>query len=574
MANLMQIKRSETTAVPTSLANGELAWSGNGDILYVGNFGSVQAIGTSLNPGTLTANAVLVANSTSGIDALDTDSLTVSNYAVTSIIDDDTFASGVSNTALASAESIKAYVDSVAGAGVSNLNDVSDVNAASPTEGHVLTWDATEAKWVDADIAGGTGISSSFANSTDTHTISLDNTAVTTGSYGDAATVSTFTVDQQGRLTAAGETSISITASQISNDIALGTDTSGNYVQSITAGALIDLQNGTPDEGITPTIDVDLSELTTSTADGDGDFFVVVDDANAQKKLTKANINISGFNNDANYSTTTGTVTSVGSGNGLTGGPITGTGTLAVGAGNGIAVAADSVAVDGANGISVTADGVNVQAGTNGGLVSNTTGVFVTGGTGVTVDGSGVSIGQAVGTTDNVTFNDLTVSGDLIVSGSTTTVNTTQLEVEDNLISLAANNTTDAVDFGFYGQYDDSGTKYAGLYRDASDGTGVFKLFDALGTEPTGTTISGGSLAALDVGALSAGATTLSSLSLTTDLAVSHGGTGASSFTDNGIIYGNGTSALSVTAAGTEGQVLQAGAGGVPEFGTLDGGSF
>jgi len=48
---------------------------------------------------------------------------------------------------------------------------------------------------------------------------------------------------------------------------------------------------------------LDLSELTTSTSDGDGDFFAVVDSANAQKKLTKANINLSGFNNDSGFLT-------------------------------------------------------------------------------------------------------------------------------------------------------------------------------------------------------------------------------------------------------------------------------
>jgi hypothetical protein len=40
-------------------------------------------------------------------------------------------------------------------------------------------------------------------------------------------------------------------------------------------------------EGATPTIDVDLSELTTSTSDADGDFFAVVDSVGAQKKLQK-----------------------------------------------------------------------------------------------------------------------------------------------------------------------------------------------------------------------------------------------------------------------------------------------
>jgi hypothetical protein len=50
--------------------------------------------------------------------------------------------------------------------------------------------------------------------------------------------------------------------------------------------------------GTVPIARIDLNLLTTSTADGDGDFFVVVDSVGAEKKLTKANINISGFNNN------------------------------------------------------------------------------------------------------------------------------------------------------------------------------------------------------------------------------------------------------------------------------------
>ena len=53
--------------------------------------------------------------------------------------------------------------------------------------------------------------------SSQTMQFDLKDTAVTPGSYGDASTISTFTVDQQGRLTAAGETSVSITASQVSD---------------------------------------------------------------------------------------------------------------------------------------------------------------------------------------------------------------------------------------------------------------------------------------------------------------------------------------------------------------------
>ena len=55
---------------------------------------------------------------------------------------------------------------------------------------------------------------------------------------------------------------------------------------------------------------------------------------------------------------------------------------------------------------------------------------------------------------------------------------------------------------------------------------------------------------------------------------VPYGGTGRTTFTSNGILYGNTAGPLNVTAAGTEGQVLQASASGVPQFGMLDGGSF
>ena len=75
---------------------------------------------------------------------------------------------------------------------------------------------------------------------------------------------------------------------------------------------------------------MDLSELSTSTSNGDGDFFVVVDSANAQKKLTKGNINNSGFNNDAGYTTNVGDITGVTAGTLLDGGGTSGSVTLNV----------------------------------------------------------------------------------------------------------------------------------------------------------------------------------------------------------------------------------------------------
>jgi hypothetical protein len=57
-------------------------------------------------------------------------------------------------------------------------------------------------------------------------TLKLADTAVTPGSYGSASSVSTFTVDQQGRLTAAGSTAIAIGAAAVTgNDLTKTDDT-------------------------------------------------------------------------------------------------------------------------------------------------------------------------------------------------------------------------------------------------------------------------------------------------------------------------------------------------------------
>lgn len=84
---------------------------------------------------------------------------------------------------------------------------------------------------------------------------------------------------------------------------------------SVSLGSSITLNvgAGTGIDVAADTISVDMSELTTSTSNADGDFFVVVDSSNNQKKLTKANINNSGFNNDAGYITSAGNTNIYGS---------------------------------------------------------------------------------------------------------------------------------------------------------------------------------------------------------------------------------------------------------------------
>lgn len=163
-------------------------------------------------------------------------------------------------------------------------------------------------------------------------------------------------------------------------------------VTNVIEGTAIDVTNGTT----TPTISLDLSELTTSTADGDGDYFVVVDTANAQKKLTKANINLSGFNNDSTWTSNTGTVTSVG-----------GTGTK-----NGLTLSG-----------TVTTSGNLTLGGTL--AISNTdwsgTDLSVTnGGTGAS-DAATARANLGVGTSNHVTFATITTTG--AVTGSDAKIN-------------------------------------------------------------------------------------------------------------------------------------------------------
>ena len=86
------------------------------------------------------------------------------------------------------------------------------------------------------------------------------------------------------------------------------------------------------------------------------------------------------------------------------------------------------------------------------------------------------------------------IAGDLTVSGDATTFNTATVSVEDPLMILASNNNAaDAVDIGFYGLYDTSGSLdlYSGIFRDAND-SGKWKLFKDLQAAPTTTVNTSG----------------------------------------------------------------------------------
>jgi hypothetical protein len=82
-------------------------------------------------------------------------------------------------------------------------------------------------------------------------------------------------------------------------------------------------------------------------------------------------------------------------------------------------------------------------------------------------------------------------------------------------------------------------------------------------TNPQGQVTGGSSLTDADIPSLNAAKITSGTLS------VALGGTGATSFTNNGVLVGSGSSPLSATLAGAQYQVLRAEAGGAPAFGAI-----
>ena len=251
------------------------------------------------------------------------------------------------------------------------------------------------------DAIAGTGLSatSGVLSTTLNPTISA---SIYTGITGDVS------------ITAGGVSSVN---SVQANSVALGTDTTGDYVQNLTAGSLIDLQNNSG-EGATPTIDVDLTEAAAATiVAGDNIIFL---DGGATGTESKGSIN---------------DVANLFAGNGLT----------ATGA---------VIAVDYGTSANTAAQG-NTSVTFNGTAneIELSTNTFTTVGGGGTV---------TIGLPNDVTIaNDLTVLGDLEVSGTASFKHSENLDIADKFITLSSGSTS-ATDGGIIVAQDASGTTQVG----------------------------------------------------------------------------------------------------------------
>jgi len=126
---------------------------------------------------------------------------------------------------------------------------------------------------------------------------------------------------------------------------------------------------------------------------------------------------------------------------------LTGGGTVALGASATLTVGAGT-------GITVNADDVQLK---NAGALTNNTVLKWDSGN-----------GQLTNTIMSDDGSTVTISGNLTVNGTTTTINSTIVSIADNMMQYANGNTANTVDIGFFGNYVNSGTKYATFFYDAS----------------------------------------------------------------------------------------------------------
>ena len=355
-------------------------------------------------------------------------------------------------------------------------------------------------------------------------------TAEDIGDYIYAAVSGDITISESG------------VASIAANSVALGTDTTGNYVATVAGTANQVSVSGSGSEGGAVTV-------------------ALTDDVTLVGDLT-----VGGNDIKANGGTTAIT---------LSGADVAVAGDLTV-TGNDIkSSSATALTLSGADvavagDLTVTGNDIKASGGTTA-LTLDGANVAVAGD--LTVTGNDI---KSSGGTTALTLSgaNVTVAGNLTVSGTTTTVNSTTLTVTDPLVFVGNdNNATDAVDIGLFGMYDTSGSQdlYSGIFRDASDGK--WKLFKDSQSAPTTTVNTGatGYTIATLVANLEGG--TISSLA--SAISVPNGGTGVGTLTANGVLFGSGTSAIQATAVGTAGQALLSnGSGNAPSFGNIDGGTY
>lgn len=471
------------TTSPSDLSQGELAFAGASDSLFIGKNGGATA------------------------------------WIGASILDDNTFATA-SDTTLATSESIKAYVDGQLGAsagvtqieGLTGSVDVATVNGVTHSaSASTLTIKGITATASELGVAKfGSGLNISDGNVTtqsitltdddgDTQAFDLGETLVFTGDNGIETNLTAKGLNTSTVVISAKDATDSVkgVASFASDDFDVSSGAvslEGTVLKGLTAGGV----------NITPsTHRIEIGGGTAAVFNTSAAGFTIGIQQATTSQLGVASFNSGDFAVDAagevTFIGTTG-VSSVTGTNGVIHDTTTGDVTIrgvTASTGGQIGVASfDSTNFS----ISPSAGVVTIKDGgvDNAELVNSTitfsgpstsTAISLGGSVGITGTANEVTVSESSGQFTIGLPTNVTIAGDLTVNGTTTTLDTNNLVVEDPMIKLAKNNGANTIDIGFYGLYNDGTDKYTGIVRDATNSK--FYLFDSLTSEPGTTTTVG-----------------------------------------------------------------------------------
>jgi hypothetical protein len=443
MAQTILIKRSTSTATPTALSNGELAYSASSNKLFVGRpgggSGDIDAIGgkyyTDIIDTAASANTAskLVLRDGSGNFAAGTITATLIGNVTGNLTGN---ASGSALTVTQAAQTAITSLGTLTALQVDNLNVNGNTILASsgalnltPATGSAIVLDgtinvdagvvtgatsitstsfvgaltgnaATATKWATARNLSLTGDATATLSSVDgTAAVSAALTLATVnsnvGSFGSTTAIPVLTVNAKGLVTAASTvalaTTLNITGDSGSDGIALLSET----------------LNFTGDTGITTTVSsndvsIDLNDTAVTPASYGSATAIPTFTVDQQGRLTAAG--------SASVATTLNITGDSGS--------------------DAVALLSETLDFEGSTGVTTT----------------------------VSDDKVSIAIGQAVGTSDNVTFNNVTVNGvlnsddvtaatmtasgnvvvqgNLTVNGTTTTVNSNTVAIGDSIMLL------------------------------------------------------------------------------------------------------------------------------------------
>ena len=539
--SIIKIKRSSGVLAPTALALGEFGYAygtgtqaNGGDRLYLGTGGESAGVANAIDVvggkyfadladhvhGTLTASSAIIVDSNSKIDVLNIDNLTLDGNTITSTDTNGNIELTANGTGTIELNSAVNFAGASTFTGLLNA----DGGIAVDTNAFTVAGDGTG----NTAIAGTLGVTGESTLASATISDLTDNRVVIAGTAGSLEDDANFTFDgttlalvadytQTGTGTVTGQWNVDnlrldgnvLSTTNTNGNLTLTPNGTGYVVISGTNGLVIPVgtnaQQGPSVNGairlnstsgqfegysnanwssLGGVRSVDgLTFIIAETSPGNSDdtlhFYVATGASTNKEAMTLDEDTLAVLNTTTSTSSTTGAVTVAGGvgivenlnvgGNGVftgdvavNGGDITTTATTF----NLVNATATTLNIGGA------ATAIDIGAATGTTSVNNALSVdgnFDVGGASIfTVDASN-------GNTE--TAGNMIVGGDLTVNGTTTSVNVDVLDVEDALIRLASGNTSDSVDIGIVGRYNDgTNDQFAGIFRDAT--AGEWHLFD------------------------------------------------------------------------------------------------